>query len=131
MSPNHPHPNEVTLQLIYSDLLRISEFVDEDVVLHAATRDIESMPAKVIGKAAVLAHEEALVRMTENTLVMSVRSISANDHFGAVLGELRARRSGAVISMPFCGLWRCREGRILEHWENAYDARALIHFLTA
>ncbi|EGH15683.1 hypothetical protein PSYMP_29424, partial [Pseudomonas amygdali pv. morsprunorum str. M302280] len=33
------------------------------------------------------------------------------------------------IIMPFCGLWRFRDGKIVEHWENVYDVRALGNFM--
>jgi ketosteroid isomerase-like protein len=68
--------------------------------------------------------------MTKNTLVMDVQHIVANDHFGAVLGVIRAHPNGQVMEMPFCGLWRFRSGRIVEHWENAYDAVTLGRFCT-
>lgn len=78
---------------------------------------------------AVLAKELDLIRLTGNTLFMDVQDIIANDQFGAVLGILRVHLSSKEIAMPFCGLWRFRNGRIVEHWENAYDAPALGHFL--
>ncbi|MNI90286.1 hypothetical protein D3C73_1477910 [compost metagenome] len=56
---------------------------------------------------------------------MDVQSIIANDHFGAVMGALRLLIRGKEHEMPFCGLWRFRNGRIIEHWENAYDAAVL------
>ena len=33
------------------------------------------------------------------------------------------------MAMPFCGLWRFRNGQITEHWENAYDAAEFGRFL--
>jgi predicted SnoaL-like aldol condensation-catalyzing enzyme len=60
---------------------------------------------------------------------MDVEHIAANDQFGAVFGVLRAQRGGATLAMPFCGLWRFRDGLITEHWENAYDVVAIKTFL--
>lgn len=123
------HPNVEILRTIYADLTRIAEYADDDVLLHTADRDIPGRATRVVGKEAVLAKELELIRLTDNTLTMDVRDIIANDHFGAVLGILRARLNGKENATPFCGLWRFRNSRIIEHWENAYDAAALDHFL--
>ncbi|MBO0720857.1 MAG: nuclear transport factor 2 family protein [Blastocatellia bacterium] len=119
------HPNVEILRTIYADLTRITEYADDSIVLHTADRLIPGRVPAVVGKDSVLALELALIRSTDNTLIMDVRDIVANDYFGAVLGILRARLNGSEIAMPFCGLWRFRDGRIIEHWENAYDAAAL------
>jgi len=125
------HPNVQKLRAIYADLTRIGEFAASDMVLHTAAREFCSDPAarRVVGKEACVAHERELIRQTGNTLVMDVQHIAANDHFGAVLGVLRARHGGATLAMPFCGLWRFREGLIVEHWENAYDVPSTMAFL--
>ncbi len=52
---------------------------------------------------------------------MNVEHIVANDSFGTVLGTLRGRFGETYFAQPFCGLWRFRDGRITEHWENIYD----------
>ncbi len=117
------HPNVGTLRAVYAELPRIAEFATEDIVLHRADRTPEN-PHALRGVEAALAHERALVRMTGDTLVMDVAQISANDHFGTVIGVLRAT-SPREIAMPFCGLWRFVDGRLAEHWENAYDPAAL------
>ena len=124
------HPNVATLSVVYADLRRIAEFCDDDVVLHTADRGASGGPAQVVGKKAVLDKELDLIRLTSETLHMDVQHIIANDYFGAVLGVLRAHHDGSAVGMPFCGLWRFRNGRIIEHWENAYDASALGGFLT-
>lgn len=123
------HPNIDVLRAIYADLRCIDQYSDEQIVLHTADRGISGGPAQVVGKAAVLAKELDLIRLSGNTLVMEVHDIIANDYFGAVIGTLRTRRDAQAIGMPFCGLWRFRDGRIVEHWENAFDARALGDFL--
>jgi ketosteroid isomerase-like protein len=122
------HPNVKILRAIYKDLSCIDKYVDDDVVLHTADREIPGHVAKIIGKNAVLAKELELIEMTQKTLVMDVQSIIANDHFGAVLGVLRMFIKGNHHEMPFCGLWRFRNGRIVEHWENAYDPTVLGNF---
>lgn len=123
------HSNAAMLGVIYADLGCIAEYCDDDVVLHTADRGASGGPAQVVGKKAVLDKELELIRLTGETLHMDVQHIVANDYFGAVLGTLRARRGGSAIGMPFCGLWRFRNGRIVEHWENAYDASSLGGFL--
>jgi ketosteroid isomerase-like protein len=124
------HPNAKILEAIYSDLRCIDRYVDDDVVLHPAERSQASDVPPVVGKAAVLAKELALIRVSDDSLVMDVEAIIANDWFGAVTGTLRVAKSGRKIGMPFCGLWRFREGRVVEHWENAYDAGAFGAFLS-
>jgi hypothetical protein len=123
------HSNVAMLQTIYADLSRIADYCDDDVVLHTADRGASGGPAEVIGKKAVLDKELDLIQLTGKTLHMDVQQIIANDYFGAVMGILRSRRNGSAIGMPFCGLWRFRDGRIVEHWENAYDAGELGRFL--
>jgi hypothetical protein len=118
------HQNVDTLRAVYADLSRIGEYVTEDVILHKAVPGADASDSLAIGKDAVVAHESALIEATGGTLLMDVQHIVANDYFGAVLGILRAR--GDKIAMPFCGLWRFEDGRLAEHWENAYDAHALV-----
>jgi ketosteroid isomerase-like protein len=129
MSLPNRHPNIEILRIIYADLARIAEYADDNIVLHTADRYLPGRTSPVVGKEAVLAKESDLIRLTDNTLTMDVSDIIANDYFGAVHGVLRARLNGRENAMPFCGLWRFRNGRIIEHWENAYDAAALDHFL--
>ncbi|KAK0702253.1 hypothetical protein B0H67DRAFT_595390 [Lasiosphaeris hirsuta] len=109
------------LRYLYADLTRISEVASEDIQLHSADRNLSSPPKPPIkGVRAVQAHENALVEATGGSLVMDVESISANEHFGTVLGTLRARRHGvADLAVPFCGVWRFDCGKAIEHWENA------------
>ncbi|GGV55295.1 hypothetical protein GCM10010245_87530 [Streptomyces spectabilis] len=122
------HPHVEILQAIYTDLPKIAEHAADDIVLHRADRSVEDLRV-CRGLQAVLAHEQALLRVTGDTLVMDVDHIMANDHFGTVLGTLRATRP-LPVAMPFCGLWRFADGLIVEHWENAYDPAALQHLFT-
>ncbi|MBX8489739.1 nuclear transport factor 2 family protein [Pseudomonas cichorii] len=119
--------NIATLRAIYEDLTRIAEFSDDDIVLHKADRN--ACPPTAIGKQAVRLHEVELIAVTHSSLHMDVQEIIANDYFGAVLGSLRATSGDKRICMPFCGLWRFRDGKVIEHWENAYDVEALAGFL--
>jgi ketosteroid isomerase-like protein len=120
------HPNVTTLRAVYADLSRIGDHVSEDVVLHAADG------RRYAGRSAVMARELDLVGRTTDTLVMDVEHIVANDHFGVVLGVLRAHRDGGkAVAMPFCGLWRFRDRVIVEHWENDYDPTVLPRILGA
>lgn len=132
MSSAATHPNVRTLRAIYADLKRLGEFAADDMVLHKADREFcrELAARRAVGKEAAVAHERELIRMTGGTLVMDVEHITVNDHFGAVFGVLRAQRGGATLAMPFCGLWRFRDGLITEHWENAYDVAAVGAFLS-
>jgi len=123
------HPNATVLRDLYADLTRISDYVADDVVLHAAERDIPGAVPVYAGAQAVLNKEVGLVLRTAGTLVMDVDFVAANDHFGAASGYLRANLNGESIAMPFCGLWRFRDGRIVEHWENAYSAAEFAEFL--
>ena len=121
------HPHVRLLETVYADLMRLADFAAPDIVLHPADRGIDDNRARR-GKDAVLAHERDLVRATEGTLVMDTEHIVANDHFGAVLGTLRASRPRG-IAMPFCGLWRFADGLVVEHWENAHAPQQLQRLL--
>lgn len=124
------HANVAVLEALYADLSTIGRYLAPDVVLHAAERELPGAKPTHIGRDAVVAKELDLIRATAGTLDMDVDQIIANNHFGAVTGRLRARKNGHDIAMPFCGLWRFRDGKIIEHWENAYDAAAFGAFLT-
>lgn len=126
--PFSTHPNAETLRGIYADLTRLEHHATADIVLHAAER--ANGEGRYVGKQAAMAKERELIRLTGGTLVMDVQHIVADDHFGAVLGVLRARRRDRDLAVPFCGLWRFRDGLITEHWENAYDVSAIARFLT-
>lgn len=112
-----PHPHVELLRVLYTDFGLLAEYAAEDMVLHQADRAVGTPP--LAGRAAALRHEKALWDATDGTLDMDVAHVVADDSFGAVLGVLRAT-SPQTIAMPFCGLWRFRDGRIVEHWENAY-----------
>lgn len=127
MNPTRDHPNIEILRTVYEDLTRLGKFCSDDIVLHAAAPGPGD--ARCVGKASVMEKERELIRLTGDTLVMDVQGIIANDHFGAVIGLLRAGGDGTAIAMPFCGLWRFRDGVLVEHWENAYDASELTRFL--
>lgn len=122
------HPHVEILRTIYADLTKVADYAADDIVLHRADRTAED--AQVCrGVQAVVAHEQALIGMTEGTLVMDVEHVAATEYFGAVLGTLRADLP-QHIAMPFCGLWRFEGGRIVEHWENAYAAAELHQLFT-
>ncbi|KAK6833254.1 hypothetical protein PG987_007948 [Apiospora arundinis] len=113
------------LRWLYADLTRISQVAHPDIVLHRVHD--HSHPLR--GAAAAQQHEEGLVAAAGGTLVMDVDRVSANAHFGSVMGTLRARsanKSKAIpdLAVPFCGVWRFDDrGRLAEHWENvAADA---------
>lgn len=138
------------LRYVYADLRRLSQVASPTVTLHPADRSL-STPAKdpIRGIDAVQAHEARLSAAAGGTIRMEVHGISANEHFGAVLGTLQARgydhRDGQAmkygagnedptaeeISMPFCGLWRFVDGKVVEHWENAADPARLADWLAA
>ncbi|MEV6258615.1 nuclear transport factor 2 family protein [Nocardia sp. NPDC051929] len=121
------HPNVDVLQEIYTDATSLRHRAADDIVLHPADRSLDP----VVGMEAVIDHVETFNRLTGYTRVMDVQDIVANDHFGAVLGVLRATINTHDIAMPFCGLWRFHGGRIIEHWENPYDAGAIGRALAA
>ncbi|MBI6680853.1 nuclear transport factor 2 family protein [Pseudomonas viridiflava] len=123
------HPNVETLRAIYKDLARIAEFADHDIVLHKADRGARGGLSMVIGRRSVQNHELDLIEHTRQTLYMDVHEIAADDHFGSVMGYMRATCERKKIAMPFCGLWRFRDGKIVEHWENVYDIRAFGSFM--
>lgn len=126
---NKLHSNREILHAVYKDLTRIIEFADPDIVLYKADQGAGGGLSIDIGKDAVLSHEINLLRRTRQTLYMDVHEIVANDYFGSAVGDMRASYQGRKIIMPFCGLWRFRDGRIVEYWENVYDVRALGNFL--
>ncbi|MBP2479086.1 ketosteroid isomerase-like protein [Crossiella equi] len=119
------HPNAETLRAIYANLDLIGEHLAEDAVLHPATRDVDPDAGPVRGAAAVVRWETELVAATGGTLVMDVQRITANDQFGTVLGTLRAVLGGREYADAFCGVWRFRDGRVVEHWENIHDPHGL------
>ncbi|WP_348775178.1 nuclear transport factor 2 family protein [Solwaraspora sp. WMMD791] len=106
----------------------MGDYADDDIVLHPAWRTA-SDPGDLVGKATVLARQDALLKSHRGTMVMDVESISANDSFGTVLGTIRTQYP-QVAAIPFCGVWRFRNGRIVEHWENAYNAQDDVRKLT-
>jgi hypothetical protein len=127
MSRATEHPNVEVLRAVYADLTRLGEYARADMVLHPA----EPGGQGIVGREAAVAKERDLIGRTDGTLKMDVEHIAANDYFGAVFGVLRAHRGDAALAVPFCGLWRFRDGLIAEHWENAYDASVIAKFLGA
>jgi hypothetical protein len=77
------------------------------------------------GVEAVQRHEREFVATFDGTLVMDVRHLWADEYFGVVSGSIRGHVGPRQVAMPFCGLWRFRDRRIVEHWENAYDSSTL------
>lgn len=121
------HPHVALLRDIYADFGLLDKYASDDIVLHAGgARDI--MAGDYVGKQAVLAKEMELYRRSGGSLVMTADHIVANDHFGAVLGRLTANRAGRRFEGEVCGLWRFRDGLIVEHWENCADWSAAERF---
>jgi hypothetical protein len=112
-----------TLRYLYQDFDRLAETAAADIVLHPAGRT--SAADDLHGLPEALAHERSLLATTGGTLVMDVQHITATDHFGAVLGTIRAH-GPATVAMPFCGLWRFADGKLVEHWENPYSYADLV-----
>ena len=77
------------LRAIYADLRCIGDHVGDDVVLHAAERELPGMKTRYVGRAEVIAKELDLIRLTDDTLVMDVQDMQANDHYGAVNHKLQ------------------------------------------
>ncbi|KAK7954208.1 hypothetical protein PG996_015094 [Apiospora saccharicola] len=120
--PSAPAPtfanSDDMLRWLYADLTRISQIATPDIILHRVHD--HSRPLR--GAAAAQAHEEGLVAAAGGTLVMEVDQVSSNEHFGTVMGTLRAqsRHKGVPdLAAPFCGVWRFDgKGKLAEHWEN-------------
>ncbi|UUN25265.1 nuclear transport factor 2 family protein [Streptomyces sp. FIT100] len=124
--PSAPHLHEALLRTLYTDLLRIGDHAADDVVYHLAHRDLGlDLPARIQGRAAVTECERALHHATGGTLTAAIDAIAANDFFAAVTGIFSATIGGGAVTFPFCGLWRFRDGLIVEHWQNAYEPAAL------
>lgn len=105
------------LRWLYADLTRISQVATSNIILHR----VHDHGHPLHGAAAAQAHEEGLVAAAGGTLVMDVDRVSANKHFGSVMGTLRAQsrhRGVPDLAVPFCGVWRFEKGRLAEHWEN-------------
>ncbi|GGN45647.1 nuclear transport factor 2 family protein [Streptomyces fuscichromogenes] len=105
------------LRYIYEDFDRLVETASEGIVLHPAGRRSED--DDIHGLAKALEHERALLAATGGTLFMDVQYIAANEYFGTVMGMIRAKVPADVV-MPFCGLWRFADGKLVEHWENPF-----------
>ncbi|KAK8040793.1 hypothetical protein PG994_013800 [Apiospora phragmitis] len=105
------------LRWLYADLTRISQVAAPDIILHRA--EDHSNPLR--GAAAAQEHEEGLVAAAGGTLAMNVDRVSSNEHFGSVMGTLRAQSQNMGVpdlAVPFCGVWRFEKGTLAEHWEN-------------
>src|SRR5262249_50786190 len=112
--------NAKTLRAIYSDFSLLEKYAGDDIVLHAAgSRDI--MTGDYVGKQAVLAKELELFARSGGTLALVVDHIVANEHFGVMIGRFTANRDGKPFEGEVCGLWRFRDGLVVEHWENCAD----------
>jgi hypothetical protein len=120
------HRNVALLRQAYQDLDFLASCLDDGVVLHPAERSLGAQ--RLVGKTAVLEYLHATFDSPGVTVSMDVAQIIADDTFGAVTGVLRAALGDATIAMPFCGLWRFAAGRIVEHWENAYEPAKLAAF---
>ncbi|MEV0090225.1 nuclear transport factor 2 family protein [Streptomyces sp. NPDC050738] len=125
MTQDRIHPNVLLLRSLYEDLTTIAEYATDDMVLHPAIQRACPGTPDIVGRQAALQWERNLIQNSAGTLVMDVEHITANDHFGTVLGTLVARFGGQDFADSFCGLWRFEGGRITEHWENNHDPARL------
>jgi ketosteroid isomerase-like protein len=121
------HPNVTTLRAIYRDFSLLADYASRNMVLHAhGSRGI--MAGDYFGKHAALCKEMELHRRSGGSLVISADHIVANDHFGVMLGRVAANRDGHEFEGEICGVWRFRDGVIVEHWENCADWPAAERF---
>ena len=120
------HRNVALLRQAYQDLDFLKSCLDDEIVLHPAGRSLGAQ--RLVGTAAVMEYLYATFDLPDVAVSMDVAQVIADDTFGAATGVLRATRDDATITMPFCGVWRFAAGRIVEHWENAYEPAKLATF---
>jgi len=121
VSNDATHPNAVLLRTLYSDLTQIRRYAADDIAYHLAGRDSPGSPATLRGVDAAEANERAFLHATAGSLTPLIEHVTANDYFGTVTGTFHAVVDDRPWTMPFCGVWRFRDGKITDHWQNAYD----------
>ena len=52
----------------------------------------------------------------------------ADDEWGLVPVRLSAERNGKKLDMMAFGVWRFKDGKFLDHWENPVDMKAFDEF---
>ncbi|ATL25619.1 hypothetical protein [Streptomyces formicae] len=115
--------NAATLRAVYADLRTIGRYCAPTIVVHPA-HHTRCDTGTLLGLDAATAHEQALFNLTNNTVVMELEYVAANDYYGVAIGLMHAEES-IPVQVPFCGVWRFDgQGRLIEHWEYDTDPTA-------
>jgi ketosteroid isomerase-like protein len=58
---------------------------------------------------------------SEGTFALEVTGVTANDVHGAVLVTARASKGGQQLELPSVHVWKLRDGKAVEFWDNPDD----------
>ena len=81
------------------------------------------------GAQGMRAHIEDMQRLTDHTFRPVHGNVFLTDgQWAMVPVHLHARRHGRQLDQPAFGIWRFKDGLLIEHWENPTDMAAFDTF---
>lgn len=122
------HPNVELLRKIYArDRDALKSGMSPDFVCHTPGRSQISGNYK--GTDFLTVRIAKVAELTGGTFrARSLGPMLVNDEWGMVPVQVSAERDGKKMDMPAFGIWRFKDGQVLEHWEMNYDQAAFDEF---
>lgn len=111
------HPNEALLRREYEarargDLRALEEIFHEDIVWHVPGRS--AIAGTYRGRVEVMEYTRRRRELAQGTFEITVHDILANDDWALVIATGRAERHGRLHEWRAHGLYRFKDGQIVE-----------------
>ena len=108
------------LKRIYNNPQLVFEYLHPDFTLHAPGQN--PIAGTFHGAEGMKAHFKKMESMTNNSFVEELTdTFLADDSFGMVVHRMTAERNGKKLDTWGFGLWRFKDGLIIDHWESVGD----------
>jgi ketosteroid isomerase-like protein len=123
------HPNAALLRQLYGgDRQALYDRISPDYLVHVPGTGQAAGTYRGAGGHAD--HVKAMGLWTGHTMTKTLPgSYLADDHWGLVPSELEVERGGRRFQVRGFGIWRFREGEVVEHWGLVDNQIGLDDFL--
>lgn len=76
------------------------------------------------GREAILARGREYATLYDEPARSDIRDVIADDEFAVSFERFRATRRGKLLDQVVCGIWRLRDGHVVEVWARFEDQAA-------
>lgn len=112
--------NVQLLKDIYANPELVFEHLHPDFTLHSPGQS--PIAGKFYGADGIREHFADMDRLSADSFNHDVKeAYLADDNWGMVVHFMEGERNGVKLAMNGFGLWRFKDGKIIDHWEAVAD----------